>query len=643
MRTLLLLAALLAACSTSTPAAPTAAAIRNDLQAYRDGDFYAVPWPSALRMRDGRVDLARLPARETNYILSTFLPVLEPRLTGFSPNGAVYFYLDATLDTSKLPAKPEASLAAAGPVQLVNVEPQSTRFGERIPVEVAFKPFAGTFQPAHTLAVLPVPGFPMAPGERYAALVRTDAGIGADATTAQLLARPDALPAAEFEVLARALPALGLEAGDIAAATVFRTSEPGRNIRLARERLLTELDAPVPTDLELDPYGAICPAGYFDATPYRLLQGKLELPGFLKGPRPYGRFGSGVFVPDESGVPTLQDSEVAPFSLSLPAVTAPAGGFPVVIYQHGAGGNRHSFVRDGTACSLAKRGLAVIAIDFPVHGERNPQPGSDAVFLLVNPENVPGALDIENQAAVDLYSVARAVPNLVIPGALAPGAKLRAAGLGYIGHSQGSFVGVPFLAYDDTVEAAILSGSGAHMITFITDRIAGQSIDMKLIFGVEGQSLQEAVAVLLGIPGETPDRFHFLFTLIQTIADPVDPVNYAPLVFRETAHPKHVYQSAGFLDEYDPPGVNETLATALGVDIVAPLALAYPKLALRGGKVLEAPVSGNRTANGKKITAVNSQFPQGDHWVYLQDEVARTQGTEFLRTALTGTATVPPR
>ena len=148
----------------------------------------------------------------------------------------------------------------------------------------------------------------------------------------------------------------------------------------------------------------------------------------------------------------------------------------------------------------------------------------------------------------------------------------------------------------------------------------------------------EVLSVLAGI-GTACGTLHPL----QTIADPVDPVNYAPMVFRETAHPKHVYQSAGFRDEYDPPGVNEALATALGVDIVAPLGLAYPKLELRGGTVREAPVAGNRTVNGKQITAVNSQFPAGDHWVYLQDGVARTQGTEFLRSALTGTATVPAR
>lgn len=650
-RLLLVALAFFAACSDARRQTD-GSAVRFDLDAYARGDFYAIPWPSALRMTgDGRVDLSTLPARQSNYLLRNFLPLLEDRLEGFSPNGAALFFLDATLDTATLPATPADSMKTEASVQLRNVEAGSARYGEFIPIETRFAPHGGTFQPDRTLTVLPVAGFPMAPGERYAFILtsrlRTDRGaVGRPAAFAELLADPARRPEAEFAALTDALADLGLDEADIAVATVFRTADPGRNIERARKVAL-DLPPPAPTALT-DVTAAPKCATWQTATPYRLVEGTLALPQFLAGPRPYKQFGTGVFVLDGEGMPVVQEMEQVTFTLSLPPTAPPAGGFPTVVYQHGAGGNRTSFVRDYTACALAERGIAGLAIDFPVHGMRNPDPNSDPVFLLVNPENIPGAMDIENQAAIDLFTLSRAAGQITVPADLlyagSPVIKLRGSDLGYIGHSQGAFVGVPFLAYETNVRSAVLSGSGAHVITFITDRIAGQSIDAKLIFGVEGDALQDGVALVLGIPNETPDRFHFLFTLIQMLADPVDPVNYAPRLVLETEHPKDVYQSAGFLDEYDPPGVNEALATALGVDIAAPLALAYPRLELRGGKTVKTPVSENRQAHGRKVTAINSQFPSGDHWVYLQDGIARTQGTEFLRSGLIdGKAVVPQR
>lgn len=642
---------LLSAC-TETRDQTDSSAVRFDLDAYARGDFYAIPWPSALRLTsEGRVDVSTLPARQTNYLLRNFLPLLEPRLEGFSPNGAALFFLAATIDTTTLPATPRDTMAAGASVQLRNVEPGSSRYGEFIPVETRFAAHGGTFQPDRTLTVLPVAGFPMAPGERYAFILttalRTDHGpLGQPEEFAALLADPARRPDAEMQALVDALPDLALERGGIAVATVFRTADPGRNIERAR-KVAMALPPPAPTDFTTVITAPKC-ATFQTSTHYRLVEGTLQLPQFLAGPRPYKTLGTGQFVLDGAGVPVVQEMEKVTFTLSLPPVTMPADGFPTVVYQHGAGGNRTSFVRDYTACALAERGMAGLAIDFPVHGMRNPDPTSDPVFLLVNPENIPGAMDIENQAAIDLFTLSRAAAQITVPADLlyagSPAVKLRGAGLGYIGHSQGAFVGVPFLAYETNVRSAVLSGSGGHVITFITDRIAGQSIDAKLIFGVEGDALQDGVALVLGIPNETPDRFHFLFTLIQMLADPVDPINYAPRVLRETEYPKDVYQSAGFKDEYDPPGVNEALATALGVDVVVPLALEYPRLALRGGKVVETPASENRQAHGRKVTAVNSQFPQGDHWVYLQTGIARTQGTEFLRTGVVeGKAVVPTR
>jgi pimeloyl-ACP methyl ester carboxylesterase len=626
----------------STPTENRNPDIRFDPAAYAAGDFYAIPFPSDLRRRpDGTVDLQTMPARQTNYLLRTFLPALEDRFDGFSPNGAILFFFDALLLAESLPPVTDTT-SPDSPVQLVNIEPGSSRFGERIPVETRFTEYAGMFHPLPTLTVLPAPGFPMAPGERYAAVLRTtietEAGpLPPHPAVQALLTNPQNLPAAGFAFLAEALDALSLSPVDIAAATVFTTADPGKHIRLAREVIVRDVEAPQPFDIEIDPY-AVRRCHAEETTTYHLVQGRFTLPSFLAGDAPYLTFGHGVFVTEPTtGEPLIQGWEEIDFTLSVPDTPPPADGFPVVIYMHGAGGSRHSFVNDRTACSLAYRGTAGLAIDFPLHGARNPPPHHNITYLLVNPNNIPAVIDLENQAAIDLYSVRRLVPNIQVPAGLAGPYEfgLDAEKVGFIGHSQGAFVGVPYLAYEPDVRAAVFSGAGAHGITFITDRIAGESIDLQLIFGMDDASaLQDAVAVLLGIPGEVPDRFHFLFSIIQMVFDPADPVNYAPLVIRETPDPKHVYVSAGFLDEYDPPAVNQALATSLGLDIIEPAGMPFPYTMLRGGRVLPAPVAGNLSAAGRSITGVNAHFPEGDHWVYLADIVARKQGTDFLVSAL---------
>lgn len=110
---------------------------------------------------------------------------------------------------------------------------------------------------------------------------------------------------------------------------------------------------------------------------------------------------------------------------------------PLALYLHGAGGDRFSVVRDGTACAMAARGVATLAIDFPVHGLRNPT-ALDPYVLLVSPENPPAALAVEQQAMADMLGIARAIAGLRLPAGMAgPHSELefKNARVGFIGHS----------------------------------------------------------------------------------------------------------------------------------------------------------------------------------------------------------------
>ncbi|HZH02945.1 MAG TPA: hypothetical protein VEY30_04110, partial [Myxococcaceae bacterium] len=58
-----------------------------------------------------------------------------------------------------------------------------------------------------------------------------------------------------------------------------------------------------------------------------------------------------------------------PFVMTVPTGTAPAAGWPVVLFGHGLTGNRTNLL--AIANALAARGFVSIAIDEPWHGERN--------------------------------------------------------------------------------------------------------------------------------------------------------------------------------------------------------------------------------------------------------------------------------
>src|SRR5262249_36964047 len=67
-----------------------------------------------------------------------------------------------------------------------------------------------------------------------------------------------------------------------------------------------------------------------------------------------------------SGTPVVQGTNDITFILFLPSSTKPVGGYPVAIYGHGGGVNKHSsgFV----AAKLAEQGIATISIDAPGAG-----------------------------------------------------------------------------------------------------------------------------------------------------------------------------------------------------------------------------------------------------------------------------------
>ncbi|MBI2058890.1 MAG: hypothetical protein HYT87_03890 [Nitrospirae bacterium] len=603
-------------------------------------DFFAAPFPDDTRLNaQGLVDLSRLPGRNENLLLRLFLPQVETRFRAFGTSGAVYFYFNAPLDETTLPQTPLDTLLPGSSALLVNVDPTSPYLGERVPLLIKFLKESTKFSPANTLVLLPFPGFPMRPASRYAAvLTRTveDAdGLSLGSMETFLQAEQGHLATDLKFVRSRVLA----KGDDIAAAAVFTTQDVLGPLLKGAE-YLRQLPSPTATSIQTKKLKKASEC--FD-----LYEGKFQEPNFLSGPAPYADPGTGIFVLAPDGTPQPQTQETLSFGLSLPKSAPPSTGFPVVIYMHGTGGDRFSFVNEDLPCLFAQIDTAVIAIDQPLHGARNPS-DVPAIMLTVNLTNVNSSLDLLRQAAFDTLETSLLVRKLVVPAEITT-QKLPitfdANKILFMGHSQGTTTGVPYLMIDPDVKAAMLSGSGGNMIYFVKDRLFKGDDEIADLLGVTPEQAGETLKSWFGVAGEPVDEFYFLLTLFQSVTEPVDPVNYAPYVMINTDAPKHVFMTEGFKDVYLPPSTNEALAVALGVDMLTPLMKDVPFLQVLGREPLTPPVSLNVSVpTGVKLTGGDQQYEQGRHWVVFEDDRASRQVQEFFRTYVeTGSPVIIPR
>lgn len=248
-----------------------------------------------------------------------------------------------------------------------------------------------------------------------------------------------------------------------------------------------------------------------------------------------------------------RSTQRVPALLTVPIAAPPAGGYPVVIFQHGITGHRAQVM--GMADAAAAAGFAVISIDQPLHGI-NP---ADATFgglhasnftaffgnirertfdvdLIDNVTSAPGpdgeidgsgshtinlgrlltARDNLRQASADILTVAATVPDIFTfnPGTGLPiGVPFDASRIHFVGHSLGAIVGT----------AAIGAGSD---ITVATLGMPGGGIARMLDGSPTFAPRIRAGLAAAGVPYPSPDYDQFMFAA-QTVIDSADPINHA--------------------------------------------------------------------------------------------------------------------
>src|SRR5262245_27301692 len=123
----------LAACDGSTSVnPPPPPMVRME---FATADFYAQPFPSDTRLNpDGTVNLAAYPRPATPNLVTSVVDLVDGRRSGFSSTSPIFFsFTESMAHTPNLPSF-QASLDAYSPVQLIDADPASPRFGERVPI-----------------------------------------------------------------------------------------------------------------------------------------------------------------------------------------------------------------------------------------------------------------------------------------------------------------------------------------------------------------------------------------------------------------------------------------------------------------------------------------------------------------------------
>jgi len=661
--TLLVVIAALVALSP-TPAVAVGPTVRFTLPAENamPSVFGSLPFPSDLYFDQGgptdgdgtllntgaSIGLAANVVRNTNYtaVIERGLDVMD----GFGVTTGCFFFFDAPIDPESLPDSPNLSPGASDSVFLMNLTDGSL-------VPIARKANADT-RIANTLSVIPLPGHVLKPQTQYACVLTddvTDSGAVPVVPTADFIAARSGASGntdanAIYGTAATYVSTHGGPAiANIAGMAVFTTQSTRESLRQVQTEVLPGLAMPSAdfTDTtrvfktsdpvnSLDALFGLVPhanlsvvaTGYFNSPRFQTNDpdGNAPLedyPNFenLAAPCVTCEPADEVFVytsPTDK-TPIIQGATVTiPFTVTIPSAAAPAGGYPIIINQHGLGGDRKT-VAD-MADTLAAAGFASIGIDAVAHGYRFKDPEGtkrnfvpDAAnnfdgtavpdgFADGNPfgfpigalstqlgffqafVNIAGVADNFRQTCADLMQLVRLIQSNSIDGAL--GVSIDENNIFYIGHSLGGLMGSCLAAFEPDIKAYVVNAPGGNLIPqlLLNDSIGAGAIgSLNTIFALDPANIQ--------------DQFAIFANLGQTLVDRADPSaeSVAWVKSPVVGTGRNIMQISDDSDEVVPNQANEALGLAAGLQIFDPF---LKNLLLSPESLTVAATSGTISANG---------------------------------------------
>ena len=279
-------------------------------------------------------------------------------------------------------------------------------------------------------------------------------------------------------------------------------------------------------------------------------------------------------------MPLKQSDQTIPMLITVPKGVKPAGGWPVVIFQHGITGNRTNMLP--IAPAFAQAGYVTVAIDLPLHGitptdaasglritgvsERTFDVDSAGEYhgaydivtkdadgkdvfkntegrlvassgsFFINLANPISSRDNLRQGAADILVLAKSLGDLNLDGVA--GGDIDTSKIRFTGISLGSIVGTVALGADNakTIGAASLSvGSGGIAKMLDASYSYGPRIRAGL---VNTQDPSKTVS-------ENSDDYETFMRFAQTLTDSGDPINFA--VAAKNNHPLHLSEVLGDL------------------------------------------------------------------------------------------------
>lgn len=304
---------------------------------------------------------------------------------------------------------------------------------------------------------------------------------------------------------------------------------------------------------------------------------------------------NGLIKPEWVASPSLAPIVPLRFVLTLPSGPKPAGGWTIVMGQHGV--NARNTPRTGVleayclewAEPLAARGLGCIGIDAPNHGSR----GNFTGFFTV--DDLPALRDRMREMTFDLLQVESGTQLIDID---ADGTPDLAPRVRYFGNSMGAIMGSGFIPVSNRVSSAVLNVPGGGLSNVVMSRFLQDLIGLLIVAQTD-------------IPFDSPEYisgFPLFRAVAQPMFDPGDPVNVAPAVKDDLA----VLLQAGVGDKVIPLDTSSDLAGALR---------------------LTAPAAGNKHAF---MQVVPQNFGEAadynGHNVIWDIPVIREQALKFLET-----------
>ncbi len=649
--------ALVAGCSSTVPThgvsdVSSLFVVPSSLSELSEERFFDQPWPSDLRLENGSPRLEGLYNPRQSVIIGVYLEAMKGVLDGFSPAAAGCMRFTGAIDPTTLPQTPRDTLSLNASVQLLDIDPASPERGQRKLVSLSWRATEGVYIRPNTLAFMPTVGFPLRARTRYA-LVVTDAlqaasggavTAGADLAAVLGSGTADDRTKGARDALASAVTEIekgGIGRDRIAHLAVFTTADPTKELFAVRDAVRATVPAP-----KADP--AKWTVGFKSsfATEYRGSYG--PSPNYQAGKIPFEQYGDGGQLQFEDGKPQLVDTFDARFSLTVPKASKcpmPAGGYPIVLYAHGTGGDYLSYTKDGSGSSLAKKCIATMGVDQIFHGKRPGAPlnGNESTIQLLffNFENPIAARTNPRQSAIDEVQRARLFTEskLAIPASVTiDGQEVRfdASRLMYFGHSQGGLNGPLYLASDDSSRGGVLSGSGALISVNLLQKTEPKPSVAALV--------KTLFLALKSDEEEEADAFHPIIALAQTMIDVSDPIHYARYIITEPragALSRSIYMTEGINpdgtgDSYAPPRGIEAHALAIGLPLQLPEQRAVDESQWGGPAPLKIPASGlSGNLAGGNASGVLGQWAvprdSDGHFVVFDVPQAREQAAQFLR------------